>query len=218
MPWRNELRRLADEVAERLQGLAGRLDETGLTGREGIAQVWVRSVRGARCSGWTLRMSTEATVAHGHEELALLQSRLDDLATSGIAAVDGPLRGASRRSRRRRRSDLGGKSSAGSRTRSARVSWYGLTGRLDETADSREIEALTPGLAPAALERLAADAGAWAAVDHGHEGSLPWRRGSKGFPRPVTTSRGSPSVSGDGADRRAMPKRGRCSPHARVTS
>ena len=82
-PWRKELKRLTDEVGERLEGLAGRLDETGVAGRERIEQL------GASVAALAARLDTAGEQWVTTEELATLQSRLDDHAASGFAVGEG---------------------------------------------------------------------------------------------------------------------------------
>ena len=89
-PWRKELRRLAEEVGGRLDGLAGRLDETGTADREQLEQLRVAVEALAK------RQEKTAEADHGHAEFAALETRLEGLAagsrvddlTERLAAVE----------------------------------------------------------------------------------------------------------------------------------
>ena len=72
-PWRKELVRLAAEIGERLDGLAGRVDEAGGAGqRLGELQSRMASLA-ERVEG------AAAATNHEHAEIAALQTRLEEL-------------------------------------------------------------------------------------------------------------------------------------------
>ena len=153
-PWRAELSRLADEFGVRLDGLGERLAEAGGTGPE------VDDLR-TGLDRLEARLAGTAAADHGHEEIAALQVRLEELVAARppdeliqrLSAVETVALERPWRAELHRLAEEVG----------ARLD--GLTGRLDEAdgTDHEQLEQLR-----AALEALAKRQEQTARADHGH--------------------------------------------------
>ena len=85
-PWRKDLNRQAEELAGRLDGLAGRLEESGAEHRAGFDQV--QSILDELADRVERAEGTWAAADHTHDELTHVQARVEEFAAT-VAAVDG---------------------------------------------------------------------------------------------------------------------------------
>ncbi len=85
-PWRKDLSRQAEELGGRLDGLAGRLEESGAEHREGFDRL--QSILHELAGRVERSEGTWAAADHTHDELTHVQARIEDFAAT-VAVVDG---------------------------------------------------------------------------------------------------------------------------------